>query len=56
MAAKDAKNAFGMMIDLARAEPVLIEETWPAGRGGDGVEVAELSSDGYWRLGRFNYA
>lgn len=22
MAAKDAKNAFGMMIDLARAEPV----------------------------------
>ncbi|WP_341858017.1 type II toxin-antitoxin system prevent-host-death family antitoxin [Sinorhizobium medicae] len=26
MAAKDAKNAFGMMIDLARAEPVMIEK------------------------------
>lgn len=26
MSAKDAKNAFGMMIDLARAEPVTIEK------------------------------
>lgn len=26
MAARDAKNAFGMMIDLARAEPVMIEK------------------------------
>ncbi len=26
MAARDAKNAFGMMIDLARAEPVIIEK------------------------------
>lgn len=26
MSARDAKNAFGMMIDLARAEPVAIEK------------------------------
>lgn len=26
MAAKDAKNAFGMMIDLARSEPITIEK------------------------------
>jgi prevent-host-death family protein len=26
MSAKDAKNAFGMMIDLARAEPLAIEK------------------------------
>jgi len=26
MAAKDAKNAFGMLIDLARSEPVTIEK------------------------------
>ncbi|WP_276200629.1 type II toxin-antitoxin system Phd/YefM family antitoxin [Chelatococcus sp. XZ-Ab1] len=26
MSARDAKNAFGMMIDLARAEPVTIEK------------------------------
>jgi prevent-host-death family protein len=26
MSAKDAKNAFGMMIDMARAEPVTIEK------------------------------
>lgn len=26
MSAKDAKNAFGMLIDFARAEPVTIEK------------------------------
>ena len=26
MSAREAKNAFGMMIDIARAEPVLIEK------------------------------
>jgi prevent-host-death family protein len=26
MSARDAKNAFGLMIDTARAEPVLIEK------------------------------
>lgn len=26
MSAKDAKNSFGMMIDIARAEPVVIEK------------------------------
>jgi prevent-host-death family protein len=26
MSAKDAKNAFGMLIDTARAEPVFIEK------------------------------
>lgn len=26
MSAKDAKNSFGMLIDLARAEPVTIEK------------------------------
>jgi prevent-host-death family protein len=26
MSAKDAKNAFGMMIDMARAQPVVIEK------------------------------
>jgi prevent-host-death family protein len=26
MSAREAKNAFGLMIDIARAEPVLIEK------------------------------
>ena len=26
MSAKDAKNAFGMLIDIARAEPVTVEK------------------------------
>ncbi|MEN6541692.1 hypothetical protein [Parvibaculum sp.] len=33
MSASEAKNGFGLMIDTARAEPVLIEKN---GRGGGG--------------------
>jgi hypothetical protein len=29
MSAREAKNAFGLMIDTSRAEPVLIEKRWP---------------------------
>jgi prevent-host-death family protein len=43
MSAREAKNAFGLMIDTARAEPVLIEKH---GRGVVGV----ISVEEYERL------
>ena len=43
MSARTAKNAFGLMIDAARAEPVLIEKH---GRGVDMV----ISVEEYERL------
>jgi prevent-host-death family protein len=43
MSARDAKNAFGLMIDTARAEPVLIE------KHGRGVVVV-VSVEEYKRL------
>lgn len=43
MSAKEAKNAFGILIDTARAEPVLIE------KHGRGVVVV-LSVEEYERL------
>lgn len=43
MSAREAKNAFGLMIDTARAEPVWIE------KHGRGVMVAE-SVEEYERL------
>ena len=50
MSAREAKNAFGLMIDTARAEPVLIE------KHGRGV-VMVISVEEYERLsarpGRF---
>jgi prevent-host-death family protein len=45
MSAREAKNAFGLMIDTARAEPVLIE------KHGRGV-VMVISVDEYERLSR----
>jgi prevent-host-death family protein len=45
MSARDAKNAFGLMIDTARAEPVLIE------KHGRGVVVV-VSVEEYKRLAR----
>jgi prevent-host-death family protein len=42
MSAREAKNAFGLMIDTARAEPVLIEKY---GRG-----VVVVSVEDYERL------
>lgn len=48
MSAREAKNAFGLMIDTARAEPVLIE------KHGRGV-VMVISVEEYERLhGRAN--
>ena len=43
MSAREAKNAFGLMIDTARAEPVLIE------KHGRGVVVV-LAVEEYERL------
>ncbi len=43
MSAREAKNAFGLMIDTARAEPVLIEKH---GRGA----VVVVSVEEYERL------
>jgi len=43
MSAREAKNAFGLMIDTARAEPVLIE------KHGRGVVVV-VSVEEYGRL------
>jgi prevent-host-death family protein len=43
MSARDAKNTFGLMIDMARAEPVLIE------KHGRGV-VMVISVEEYARL------
>lgn len=43
MSAREAKNAFGLMIDTARAEPVLIE------KHGRGV-VMVISVEEYRRL------
>lgn len=43
MSARDAKNGFGLLIDNARAEPVLMEEH---GRG----VVAVVSIEEYERL------
>jgi prevent-host-death family protein len=43
MSAREAKNAFGLMIDIARAEPVLIE------KHGRGV-VMVISVEEYERL------
>ncbi len=43
MSAKDAKNAFGMLIDSARAEPVTIEKHGRA-------VVVVLSIEEYMRL------
>jgi len=43
MSAREAKNAFGLMIDTARAEPVLIE------KHGRGV-VMVISVEEYERL------
>jgi prevent-host-death family protein len=43
MSAREAKNAFGLMIDAARAEPVLIE------KHGRGV-VMVISVEEYERL------
>jgi prevent-host-death family protein len=43
MSAREAKNAFGLMIDTARAEPVLIE------KHGRGVVVV-ISVEEYERL------
>ena len=43
MSAREAKNAFGLMIDTARAEPVLIE------KHGRGV-VMVISVEEYQRL------
>jgi prevent-host-death family protein len=43
MSARDAKNAFGLMIDTARAEPLLIE------KHGRGVVVV-VSVEEYGRL------
>ncbi len=43
MSAREAKNAFGLMIDMARAEPVLIE------KHGRGV-VMVISVEEYERL------
>jgi prevent-host-death family protein len=43
MSAREAKNAFGLMIDTARAEPVLIE------KHGRGVVVV-VSVEEYERL------
>lgn len=45
MSARDAKNAFGLMIDTARAEPLLIE------KHGRGVVVV-VSVEEYGRLAR----
>jgi prevent-host-death family protein len=45
MSARDAKNAFGLMIDTARAEPVLIEK-----HGREVVVV--VSVEEYKRLAR----
>jgi prevent-host-death family protein len=45
MSARDAKNAFGLMIDTARAEPLLIE------KHGRGVVVV-VSVEEYERLAR----
>lgn len=45
MSAREAKNAFGLMIDTARAEPVLIE------KHGRGVVVV-VSVEEYQRLAR----
>jgi prevent-host-death family protein len=45
MSAREAKNAFGLMIDTARAEPVLIE------KHGRGV-VMVISVEEYERLQR----
>lgn len=47
MSAKDAKNAFGMLIDIARAEPVTIEKH---GR----PVVVLLSVEEYERLNRLS--
>lgn len=43
MSAREAKNAFGLMIDIARAEPVLIE------KHGRGVVVV-IAIEEYERL------
>jgi prevent-host-death family protein len=43
MSAREAKNAFGLMIDTARAEPVLIE------KHGRGVVIV-ISVEEYGRL------
>jgi prevent-host-death family protein len=43
MSAREAKNSFGLLVDLARAEPVLIE------KHGRGVVVV-LSVEEYARL------
>lgn len=43
MSAKDAKNAFGMLIDTARAEPVAIEKH-------DRKVVVVLAAEEYERL------
>jgi prevent-host-death family protein len=45
MSARDAKNAFGLMIDTARAEPVLIEKHGRA-------VVVVVSVEEYKRLAR----
>ncbi len=44
MSAREAKNAFGLMIDTARAEPVLIE------KHGRGVVVVVVAVEEYERL------
>lgn len=45
MSAKDAKNAFGLLIDTARAEPVIIE------KHGRGVVVV-VAVEEYQRLAK----
>jgi prevent-host-death family protein len=47
MSARDAKNAFGLLIDTARAEPVLIE------KHGRGVVVV-ISIEEYERFSEFD--
>jgi prevent-host-death family protein len=44
MSAREAENAFGLMIDTARAEPVLIE------KHGCGVVVVVVAVEEYERL------
>ena len=44
MSGREAKNAFGLMIDTARSEPVLIE------KHGRGVVVVVVAVEEYERL------
>jgi prevent-host-death family protein len=46
MSAREAKNAFGLMIDTARAEPVLIE------KHGRGVVVVVSGTKGASKSGQ----